>query len=265
MRFLSLLLILNHSITLACVQHQTYANSMEYASSHMSGDQNGHMLSLVHAKKQEFAHAHVHRSSSDSMVPSSSSSASSPLAANQDSIAPVSKSPKAFHRQSRLSAFNLARNNKKQKLSQKMDAKQSLKAAKKLAHTKSGAKAEIKTEPSLMRHNHHNQQPQNQQHEPKKRVSANKKERRRTQSINCAFEELRNRIPEIPHDTKLSKIKTLKLATEYIEHLMRLLEEGTPHNGPIEIAFKPDLGKLRRECRSKEIKVRFLVVITYQK
>lgn len=90
--------------------------------------------------------------------------------------------------------------------------------------------------------------------EPKKRVSANKKERRRTQSINNAFTDLRNRIPQIPPDTKLSKIKTLKLATEYIEYLMRSLQESGP-NGPIEISFKPDLGKLRRECRSKDIKV----------
>ena len=88
--------------------------------------------------------------------------------------------------------------------------------------------------------------------EPKKRVTANKKERRRTQSINNAFEDLRKRIPEIPFDTKLSKIKTLKLAIGYIEHLMKLLQENDPSSlGP----FKPDLGKLRRECRSKEIKL----------
>lgn len=88
--------------------------------------------------------------------------------------------------------------------------------------------------------------------EPKKRVTANKKERRRTQSINNAFEDLRKRIPEIPYDTKLSKIKTLKLAIGYIEHLMKLLQENDPSSlGP----FKPDLGKLRRECRSKEIKL----------
>ena len=58
--------------------------------------------------------------------------------------------------------------------------------------------------------------------EPRQRVTANKKERRRTQSINNAFAELRNRIPQIPQDTKLSKIKTLKLATDYIEYLMKV-------------------------------------------
>lgn len=88
--------------------------------------------------------------------------------------------------------------------------------------------------------------------EPKKRVSANKKERRRTQSINNAFTDLRNRIPQIPTDTKLSKIKTLKLAINYIEHLMKLLQENDPTSFE---PFKPDLGKLRRECRSREIKV----------
>ena len=91
--------------------------------------------------------------------------------------------------------------------------------------------------------------------EPKKRVSANKKERRRTQSINNAFADLRNRIPQIPPDTKLSKIKTLKLATDYIEYLMRVLQESDP-TSLLESGFKPDLGKLRRESRTKEIKVK---------
>lgn len=90
--------------------------------------------------------------------------------------------------------------------------------------------------------------------EPKKRVTANKKERRRTQSINNAFADLRNRIPQIPQDTKLSKIKTLKLATDYIEYLMKVLQENDPTQ-LLESGFKPDLGKLRRECRTKEIEM----------
>ncbi|CAK9300092.1 unnamed protein product [Gordionus sp. m RMFG-2023] len=57
----------------------------------------------------------------------------------------------------------------------------------------------------------------------KRRVSANKKERRRTQSINSAFADLRDRIPNVPADTKLSKIKTLRLATSYIAYLMGIL------------------------------------------
>lgn len=55
------------------------------------------------------------------------------------------------------------------------------------------------------------------------RVKANKKERRRTQSINQAFSELRRHIPDVPSDTKLSKIKTLRLAISYISHLMSIL------------------------------------------
>lgn len=60
------------------------------------------------------------------------------------------------------------------------------------------------------------------------RVKANKKERRRTQSINQAFNELRRHIPDVPSDTKLSKIKTLRLAISYINYLMSALEEAPP-------------------------------------
>lgn len=59
------------------------------------------------------------------------------------------------------------------------------------------------------------------------RVKANQKERRRTQSINNAFNELRRHIPNVPSDTKLSKIKTLRLAISYINHLSAILN---PHH-----------------------------------
>lgn len=70
----------------------------------------------------------------------------------------------------------------------------------------------------------------------KKRNTANKKERRRTQSINNAFADLRDCIPNVPSDTKLSKIKTLRLATSYISYLLDVLSS----NDPIE-SFKADL------------------------
>lgn len=60
--------------------------------------------------------------------------------------------------------------------------------------------------------------------------TANKKERRRTLSINSAFSNLRECIPNVPQDTKLSKIKTLRLATTYIEYLMGLLSESESEN-----------------------------------
>lgn len=42
----------------------------------------------------------------------------------------------------------------------------------------------------------------------KRRTTANKKERRRTQSINSAFTFLRDCIPNVPSDTKLSKVRS---------------------------------------------------------
>lgn len=62
------------------------------------------------------------------------------------------------------------------------------------------------------------------------RVKANKKERRRTQSINQAFSELRRHIPDVPSDTKLSKIKTLRLAISYINHLSHMLTGDQNHH-----------------------------------
>ncbi|KAJ1530542.1 hypothetical protein ONE63_005430 [Megalurothrips usitatus] len=60
----------------------------------------------------------------------------------------------------------------------------------------------------------------------RRRNTANKKERRRTQSINNAYADLRDCIPNVPVDTKLSKIKTLRLAASYIAYLAGILESG---------------------------------------
>lgn len=65
----------------------------------------------------------------------------------------------------------------------------------------------------------------------KRRTTANKKERRRTQSINNAYADLRDCIPNVPSDTKLSKIKTLRLATSYIAYLTGVLETDDPAGG----------------------------------
>ena len=61
----------------------------------------------------------------------------------------------------------------------------------------------------------------------KPKTATSRKERRRTQNINAAFEDLRKHIPNVPSDTKLSKIKTLKLAMSYIHHLEHQLEDET--------------------------------------
>ncbi|CAF1262644.1 unnamed protein product [Rotaria magnacalcarata] len=81
----------------------------------------------------------------------------------------------------------------------------------------------------------------------KRRVSANKKERRRTQSINTAFSDLRTAIPNVQPDTKLSKIKTLKLAAKYIEFLMDILSKDDSTTMPN--TFKAEIVKTRRDHR----------------
>ncbi|RXN04464.1 high mobility group B2-like protein [Labeo rohita] len=89
----------------------------------------------------------------------------------------------------------------------------------------------------------------------KRRPTANRKERRRTQSINSAFAELRECIPNVPADTKLSKIKTLRLATSYIAYLMDILDKDE-QNGEAE-AFKAEFKKTdaKEERRKKEMHI----------
>jgi hypothetical protein len=49
------------------------------------------------------------------------------------------------------------------------------------------------------------------------------RERKRMQSINDAFEDLRSRIPTLPHEKRLSKVDTLKYAISYIKFLNDLI------------------------------------------
>lgn len=86
-------------------------------------------------------------------------------------------------------------------------------------------------------------------HLPKR--GANKKERRRTMSINNAFAELRDCIPNVPADTKLSKIKTLRLATSYIAHLSQILQSD---DQPVP-EFRAEIKKTERndERRKREL------------
>lgn len=82
----------------------------------------------------------------------------------------------------------------------------------------------------------------------KRRTSGPKKERRRTESINTAFAELRECIPNVPADTKLSKIKTLRLATSYIAYLMDVLAKDS---GETE-GFKAEIKKFEnRDLKRK--------------
>lgn len=90
----------------------------------------------------------------------------------------------------------------------------------------------------------------------KRRYTANRKERRRTLSINNAFADLRDCIPNVPADTKLSKIKTLRLATSYIAYLMDILAKDDPSLVADGEGFKAEVNKkieTREEKKKREM------------
>lgn len=57
----------------------------------------------------------------------------------------------------------------------------------------------------------------------KRRIAANARERRRMNSLNDAFERLRDVVPSLGNDRKLSKFETLQMAQTYINALNELL------------------------------------------
>ncbi|VDD79940.1 unnamed protein product [Mesocestoides corti] len=68
--------------------------------------------------------------------------------------------------------------------------------------------------------------------EENKRRKANQREqdRRRTEALNLAFARLRASLPSVPRDTKLSKLRTLRFAIAYIQHLQAVAQtEGHQH------------------------------------
>lgn len=77
------------------------------------------------------------------------------------------------------------------------------------------------------------------------------RERSRVQTLRHAFLELQKTLPSVPPDTKLSKLDVLLLATTYIAHLTRSLqdEEELPGEG---------LGTLRGDGYLHPVKVRHL-------
>ena len=60
---------------------------------------------------------------------------------------------------------------------------------------------------------------------PVQRNAANARERARMRVLSKAFSKLKTSLPWVPPDTKLSKLDTLRLASSYISHLKRLLDE----------------------------------------
>ena len=59
------------------------------------------------------------------------------------------------------------------------------------------------------------------------RNTANARERARMRVLSSAFYRLKTIIPWVPHDTKLSKLDTLRLARNYIAYLSATLD-GQP-------------------------------------
>ena len=62
------------------------------------------------------------------------------------------------------------------------------------------------------------------------RSAANLRERRRMKCINEAFEGLRNHIPTLPYEKRLSKVDTLRLAICYINFLTELVSSHDEMN-----------------------------------
>ncbi|XP_011191970.2 transcription factor 21 [Zeugodacus cucurbitae] len=57
----------------------------------------------------------------------------------------------------------------------------------------------------------------------KRRLAANARERRRMNSLNDAFDKLRDVVPSLGNDRRLSKYETLQMAQAYIGDLVKLL------------------------------------------
>ena len=70
---------------------------------------------------------------------------------------------------------------------------------------------------------HHQPPKRKRKTTPQQRTAANVRERRRMCSLNQAFDRLRRRVPAFPHEKRLSRIQTLRLAILYISFMTELL------------------------------------------
>ncbi|GMS84348.1 hypothetical protein PENTCL1PPCAC_6523 [Pristionchus entomophagus] len=61
----------------------------------------------------------------------------------------------------------------------------------------------------------------------------NERERKRVDQVNKGFHDLRDRVPLVAQNKKMSKVETLRQATKYIQQLKAILESVTPsHHSP---------------------------------
>ncbi|KAG8513907.1 Transcription factor 24 [Galemys pyrenaicus] len=84
------------------------------------------------------------------------------------------------------------------------------------------------------------------------------RERSRVQTLRHAFLELQRTLPSVPPDTKLSKLDVLLLATTYIAHLTRSLQDDA------EAPAEPGLGALRGDGYLHPVKGLELVAHSHQ-
>uniref|UniRef100_A0A914NYI4 BHLH domain-containing protein n=1 Tax=Panagrolaimus davidi TaxID=227884 RepID=A0A914NYI4_9BILA len=84
-----------------------------------------------------------------------------------------------------------------------------------------------------------------------RRRSANLRERQRTQELNAAFNDLRNKIPSMPAD-KLSKVHSLRIATAYITYLVEMLN-GQNQSEFIDCNFKSSFHVWRSQKAQEQI------------
>lgn len=76
----------------------------------------------------------------------------------------------------------------------------------------------------------------------KRRLQANARERRRMNGLNEAFDKLRDVVPAMGDEHRLSKYETLQMAQSYIKALCALLEHGADEN-TYTIFGQKDFGK----------------------
>uniref|UniRef100_A0A8C5I703 BHLH domain-containing protein n=1 Tax=Gouania willdenowi TaxID=441366 RepID=A0A8C5I703_GOUWI len=63
-----------------------------------------------------------------------------------------------------------------------------------------------------------------------RRMKANDRERTRMHNLNCALDALRDILPALPEDAKLTKIETLRFARNYIWALTETLRMDAQHH-----------------------------------
>ena len=78
--------------------------------------------------------------------------------------------------------------------------------------------------------------------EPAAVARRNARERRRVKMVNDGFMRLRKHVPTDPKNKKLSKVKTLRLAIDYIKHLQQLLIDSS--NKPTNLVGLPIYSQL---------------------